>query len=217
MRESDEWQPENHYRRDFTQRNNHMKHTPTITRLVTPKPIEIDEWNPIYDWHNPLKLLPEQVGVKNGWRLALKSEVVDPKRPLFNKCQGRLGEDSNWPKDDRYDCEGTVQAWTYRTKEPLPEIEMKLIRVCQFDKGCSQGNVNVLGEWFLPYDEVDIDKIYWLSGCCTPEFSGEKVKIGYVTYHKHKFIIMQAGKIEKPHFYDGKAEADITLHGDFKP
>lgn len=81
-----------------------------------------------YDWHNPDNLTPEQVGVSDGWRLLLKSEI-DPNRPLTEEIECyRFGDwDKTWG--------GNQSELTYRTKWPLPNTAFQ---ACE--AGCKADN-----------------------------------------------------------------------------
>lgn len=77
------------------------------------------------EWHNPGNLTLEQVGMKDGWRLAFKSELNGK---LATGCAPRelpIGTVEMWCSNAEWDegqngLEGTIKDMTYRTKLPLP-------------------------------------------------------------------------------------------------
>lgn len=67
-------------------------------------------------WHNPANLTPEQVGVKDGWRLALVSEVSTT-IALCGKVE--MWRFKKWDRSEHWICDSIGE--TYRTREPLPQ------------------------------------------------------------------------------------------------
>ena len=95
-----------------------------ILKLNSLADIKLDPWAAYpppkgEEWHNPQNLTPEQVGVKDGWRLALKSEVCDA-HPIRYKCEMAFSEGGAWEGGLGH---GDTVYNTYRTKEPLPLSE----------------------------------------------------------------------------------------------
>lgn len=83
--------------------------------------IEKDPWR-LYpppqgeEWHNPDKLTPEQVGVKEGWRLLTVSEVESNDQTLKEHVFLWSSLHSVW----RSQAKGNELCFTYRTRAPLP-------------------------------------------------------------------------------------------------
>jgi len=195
-----------------------MKTTESIVtkKLIPQAPIEVTVWNPSYDWHNPLKFTPEQIGADRGWRPILKKELGKLTSGFVAVPDGRGAAFGSWYSFKKVSlCDNPEK--TYRTQEPLPEIERKRVLVYQFKKGCNQGLNEFVGIYNLPYEETEIDAITW-GGCCTSRYLGTKEKIGYVILKGHKFIVFENGKLSDPSFHhrDGNADTVITLHGDFE-
>lgn len=68
------------------------------------------------EWHNPDGLSAAQVGVRDGWRLLVKSEVRVPRREhIAHSCE--MWRRTRWDSDG---WSGTIQSATYRTKVPFP-------------------------------------------------------------------------------------------------
>ena len=95
-----------------------LKHLQSVKnpRAAYPPPVK-DPWAAYpppegETWSNPDNLTPDNVGVKDGWRLALRSEVK--RAALDGKCE--CWSDS-WLAGGYI---GEVLDFTYRTKEPLP-------------------------------------------------------------------------------------------------
>jgi len=82
--------------------------------LLPPAPSEFPDPPEGCRWHNPDNLTPEQVGITEGWRLALESEIATDS--LFENCIAWFG--GTW--NDRHEWAGNDQRVTYRTKNPLP-------------------------------------------------------------------------------------------------
>lgn len=76
-------------------------------------------------WHNPSSLNATQVGVHEGWRLLLESEIDGGRRwdceQWFAPAGwGILSEESRRPMDLHHKIE---PVGVYRTKSPLPEVK----------------------------------------------------------------------------------------------
>lgn len=100
-------------------------------RIRTNKPKKLNLSNPPVgeEWHNPLNLSAGQVGLNDGYRLLLKSEMP----PCFHSnVKGKVEiynfDDQQWWRC----CGGDSEFLIYRTKEPLP-VSNK-IRVKQLEK-----------------------------------------------------------------------------------
>lgn len=70
-------------------------------------------WRPLYEWHNPDGLTDEEVGVKDGWRLCLKTERE------HQGCEWFGPASNDWYQHDGGNSLSPFI--TYRTRRPLPE------------------------------------------------------------------------------------------------
>lgn len=75
------------------------------------------------EWHNPDKLTPGQIGVKDGWRLLLESEIGLPHNHLKNEGKYLDGKCLGWEAGEWSGMlnSGLSSSYTYRTREPLPQ------------------------------------------------------------------------------------------------
>lgn len=73
-------------------------------------------------WHNPGNLTCSEIGVENGYRLLLKSEIKEAD-PCDNKIEKWRRTSETW---DNSGWVGSLNSETYRTKNPLPS-KSKLI------------------------------------------------------------------------------------------
>lgn len=72
------------------------------------------------EWHNPHKLTATQVGVHEGWRLLLRSEVNLEMKDAKDGSRADFYRDGRWfhVKNDRFTF---PLEYSYRTKAPLPK------------------------------------------------------------------------------------------------
>lgn len=87
--------------------------------------LEFPDPPPNSAWHNPANLTATQVGVHEGWRLLLESEMDggrrwDCEQWFAPSGWGHLSEESRRPTDLYHKIE---PAGVYRTKSPLPEVK----------------------------------------------------------------------------------------------
>jgi hypothetical protein len=70
-------------------------------------------------WHNPDNVTAEQLGVREGWRLLLSSEVGKPEtgNPLYGRCDSWGSCSHEWTSGRNW---GMGRKTTYRTRFPLP-------------------------------------------------------------------------------------------------
>lgn len=135
------------------------------------------------EWHNPAGLTPEQVGVQDGWRLLLKSEISwDGKDYLIDACdRWATGDWSGRNHGARLD-------YTYRTRQPLPQ-RVKLVPLGPED--VRPGDV-IRASRQYPYDDLPFD---WYLVLAANQTSAATRAATYPYHHlqEHGFEISHDG------------------------